>query len=196
MRKYLVGAAAAALFATPAYAQSDAGRFVGGHISIIGGAEIASAEAEDEDGEEDSQNSKGAIYGIAGGFDFGSGNGAVFGIEAEIAESTADFCEEGLCIDASRDLYVGGRVGTVIQDAALLYAKGGYTRARIELSADEDLDIDEDELDSTNLDGFRVGAGIEWNTGSPLLVKLEYRYSNYENGFSRHQGVLGVGVRF
>jgi outer membrane immunogenic protein len=29
-----------------------------------------------------------------------------------------------------------------------------------------------------------------------MFVRAEYRYSNYENDFSRHQGVIGLGVRF
>lgn len=196
MRKFYVGAAlATALLASPAYAQTDAGRFGGGHIEVIGGIDFARAEVDEEEDEEGgSTSSKGGLYGIAGGFDFASGTGLVFGVEGEISESTTDFCEAGLCIDASRDLYVGGRVGTVVQDTALLYLKGGYTRARIELTASGDEDTEE--LDSTNLDGLRVGAGVEWNTGSPILVKVEYRYSNYESDFSRHQGLIGLGIRF
>ena len=63
-----------------------------------------------------------------------------------------------------------------------------------------------------NLDGYRVGAGVEHAMGRKAYVKAEYRYSNYgdarleyANGantdnFSvdtdRHQVVIGAGVRF
>jgi outer membrane immunogenic protein len=45
-------------------------------------------------------------------------------------------------------------------------------------------------------DGLRVGAGVEQAIGRNAFVKAEYRYSNYEQGYSRHQAVGGFGFRF
>jgi len=54
----------------------------------------------------------------------------------------------------------------------------------------------------TNLDGFRVGAGLEYNISPTTYVKGEYRYSHYGDvdgydiDLDRHQLVGGVGIRF
>ena len=51
-----------------------------------------------------------------------------------------------------------------------------------------------------NLDGGRIGVGAEigiptFGLGSAAFLKTEYRYSNYEQGFEKHTGVVGVGFR-
>ena len=181
MRILIAAALATTALASPAVAQEQQpGAFQGAHIEVIGGYDLLSA-----DGEEAS----GGLYGISGGYDF-QRNNVVFGIELEAAESTGDVCEAGICLDASRDLYVGGRVGTVVSESALLYVKAGYTNARFELDPAVLGDSD------TTLDGIRGGVGIEWATGTPVVARIEYRYSNYENDLSRHQGVVGLGIRF
>jgi outer membrane immunogenic protein len=130
--------------------------------------------------------------------------GAVVGVEAEASDSTVDECVsdvtlvgDQLCADAGRDLYVGGRVGAVVSPNVLLYGKAGYTNARLSLDYDDGTvataaDFEEGE----NLDGLRVGGGVEVGLSSNVYAKTEYRYSNYEQGFDRHQVVAGLGVRF
>ena len=104
-----------------------------------------------------------------------------------------------LRLDAGRDLYVGGRVGYVISPLAMIYAKGGYTNARIESRYTAGTT---EFRDHTNLDGFRVGAGLEYNITPTAYVKGEYRYSHYGDvdGYNidldRHQLLGGVGIRF
>ena len=172
MRNLYVAAAAAALFATPAQAQDAAApAFNGGHIEIVGGFDSIH-------GGGDSQS--GLAFGLAGGYDFRTG-GAVIGIELEAAESTVS--DSG--VDAGRDLYAGVRFGGVVSERGLIYGKVGYTNARAEFGGT-----------GVNFDGIRAGAGVEWLVGSNLSVRGEYRYSNYEDGLSRHQGLLGLGFRF
>ena len=178
MRKIILAALAgtAALAATPASAQ-DAVAFSGGHIEAITGYDHIS------DGDD------GILYGIGGGYDFRTGN-VVLGIEGEVLESTAGDCVGTLCVDASRDFYIGGRVGVVAAPRVLIYGKVGYSNARVDIT-DTNLD------DHTNLDGIRAGAGVEWQfRNSPLSIRAEYRYTNYELGVERHQGTLGLAFRF
>ena len=47
-----------------------------------------------------------------------------------------------------------------------------------------------------NLDGVRVGAGAQFGIGANSYIRTEYRYSNYQDGFDRHQVVGGFGFRF
>ena len=193
MRKYLLSALLAGAFVAPAQAQ-EAAPFSGLRVEGIVGYDNVDVEGEGSDG---------VTYGAQVGYDFQSG-GAVFGVEGEVSDSTVDECVSGvdiagdeLCAQAGRDLYVGGRVGAALGRNVLAYGKAGYTNARVSLDYDDGttgttLDFEEGE----NLDGVRVGAGLEYALGPNSYAKTEYRYSNYEQGFDRHQVVAGFGFRF
>ena len=140
------------------------------------------------------------LYGIGAGYDVQM-RGAVVGVEAELSDSDNKSCfgaettvSPRICAKAARDIYVGARVGKTVGSRALVYAKAGYTNARVKLTADDG--IDRTTLARDNLDGIRLGAGAEYALFSNAYVKAEYRYSNYEQGYSRNQLVGGFGVRF
>ena len=193
MRKYLMAALLAGSVATPALAQETA-PFSGLRVEGIVGYDTTDVEDEGSDG---------VLYGAQVGYDIQSG-GAVFGIEAEASDSTVDECVsdavtagDTLCADLGRDLYVGGRVGAALGRNVLVYGKAGYTNGRVSLdyedgTAGTTADFEEGE----NLDGIRVGGGAEFAIGRNSYAKVEYRYSNYEQGFDRHQAVAGFGFRF
>jgi outer membrane immunogenic protein len=192
MRKYLLAALVAGAVATPALAQDDRPPFTGVRVEGIVGYDRADA----------NPHTNGVLYGVGAGFDFQTG-GAVLGVEGEFSDSTADRCVTGLgvagdrtCAKAGRDFYAGGRVGGVVGSNTLLYAKAGYTNARINADytgvagGPASFSLHED------LDGVRVGGGVEHAVGRNAFVKAEYRYSNYEAGAERHQAVVGFGFRF
>lgn len=193
MRKYLLAALLAGVAETPAMAQQDE-PFSGVRVEGVVGYDTTDVEGEKSDG---------VVYGSQIGYDIQSGN-AVFGIEGEATDSTVDECVQDvdiagdeLCLQAGRDLYVGGRAGVAVSPGMLLYGKAGYTNGRVAIEYDDGtagstLDFEEGE----NLDGVRVGAGAEMALSSNLYAKAEYRYSNYEQGFDRHQVVGGIGLRF
>jgi outer membrane immunogenic protein len=177
MRTIIAAALLAACSATPAFARDVAQPFSGGHVEAITGYDHVT-------GGED-----GVLYGIGAGWDFRNGN-FVVGIEGEALESTAGDCSGGICVDASRDFYIGGRVGAVVADNVLLYGKLGYSNARIEATS-------AGITAHTNVDGIRGGVGVEIAlANSPLTIRTEYRYTNYEAGGERHQGTLGLAFRF
>jgi outer membrane immunogenic protein len=193
MRKYVVAALLAASAATPAMAQ-EAAPFSGIRVEGIAGYATTDVEGEGSDG---------IAYGAGVGYDFQSG-GMVFGVEAEASDSTIDECVDAvviatdtLCVQEGRDLYVGGRIGGVVGSNTLLYVKGGYTNGRVNLDYEDGTggtaaDFEEGE----NLDGLRAGAGAEFGLGGNAFAKVEYRYSNYEQGFDKHQAIAGFGFRF
>ena len=193
MRKFLLASLLATAFAAPAMAQDDVGGpFTGPRVEgIVGWDQVKGDGAKSDD----------VMYGVAAGYDVQAG-GAVIGGEIEYTDSDNRACDRGaatvadprLCFKAGRDLYVGGRVGTVVGASTLLYAKAGYTNADAKFTANDG--VDEVTLDKTHLDGVRVGAGVEHKLGSHSYVKAEYRYSNYEQGVERHQALAGVGYRF
>ena len=189
MRNYILAALVAGTIAAPAFAQTAD---LGG-LRVEGLAGYESTDVEDEDAD-------GFAYGVGVGFDGQSGN-MVFGIEAEAMESGIDECVNDaiavgdvLCANGGRDLYVGGRVGVGVGTSSLVYLKGGYSNARIEL--DYDPAVGNTVTTSEDLDGVRVGGGVQFGLGTNLYAKAEYRYSNYEQGFDKHQGVIGLGFRF
>lgn len=216
----LFTAISAMVVATPAMAQSgEDSPFTGFRVGGVVGWDSASAGSSvDDDGNDNNDQSvEGLLYGANIGYDYDLGS-VVIGAEAEWTESTADtefemgdFEGFGFGdVSAGRDLYFGARVGAKVAPNVLLYGKGGYTNAKLNvLSNDGTTEFEED----FDLDGYRIGAGAEYALSDNMFVNLEYRYSNYSEGevdfdgtlpdsdrfnvdLDRHQVVAGVGVRF
>jgi outer membrane immunogenic protein len=193
MRKIIFAALAATTIATPAFAQdvADTGGF---RIEAIGGYESQDVEGD---------STEGVVYGLGVGYDISTGGG-LFGIEGEFSDSNSDECVanvdvtgDELCGAFGRDLYVGARFGANVGGNTVLYGKAGYTNARVKLIYDDGTVAGLDDFDEgANLDGIRVGGGLQFGLGTGSYAKVEYRYSNYESGFEKHQGVVGVGFRF
>ena len=196
MRKLILAALLTGAAATPAMAQTaDEGRFSGVRVEGIVGYDTTKDDGEGRDG---------VVYGVGAGFDVQRGN-MVFGVSGEASKSNIDECVTGvlatgdeLCVEAGRELTIGGRVGVVAGSSALVYAHAGYTNARIDVDYTPATVGGANPFDSQsgNLDGVRVGGGVELAIGSNAFAKAEYRYSNYEQGFDRHQVVGGIGLRF
>ncbi|KXU30675.1 hypothetical protein A0J57_20010 [Sphingobium sp. 22B] len=158
------------------------------------------------DGEHGSKD--GFLYGLTAGYDFDLGT-AVIGLEGEISDSTTkeretDLLEVGdaASLRAGRDLYIGARVGFPVSPTVMIYAKGGYTNARFKAKYDDGVDV---YSAGKNLDGYRVGAGVEFSVAKSF-ARVEYRYSDYgsveiddfDTGIKakRHQVAVTGGFRF
>lgn len=190
MRSFAFALLAATVAASPALAQEGA-PFTGPRVEGLVGWDRVQG---------DGARADEVTYGLAAGYDMQMGFGLV-GADVEFMDSDTRSCEGAatvadprLCAKAARDLYVGGRIGTVVGDRALLYAKLGYTNARFKLTADDG--TVEESFGSTDFDGIRAGVGAEYAVGPNSFVKAEYRYSNYEDGLARHQALGGFGFRF
>ena len=189
MSKYLITALAVstAALAAPAMAQDTDKTFSGAHVEAIGGWDRVQGEGSHDDG---------VLYGVGAGYDIRRGN-AVFGVEGEASDSTQKQNVGAVTEHASRDLYVGGRVGAVVGGNNLLYAKAGYTNARVSVDyEDGTAGTINDFAQHTNLDGVRAGVGAQIGLGTNAYLRTEYRYSNYQDGVDRHQVVGGFGFRF
>ncbi|WP_375249037.1 outer membrane protein [Sphingomonas sp.] len=202
MRKFLLAGLAAtcgAIAAQPALA--EAGAFSGPRAEVVLGYDQLNSK---EDGE--SGHKGGFGYGARLGYDLQS-SGFVYGVEVGVAgssikesESDIDVTGDRLTLKAGRDLYAGVRVGAVVTPSTLLYARAGYTNARLSL-----------EYKAPNLPavtagrnkgGFRAGAGVEHKLVGSSYVLGEYDYSTYGSftdddlKINRHQLLAGVGIRF
>jgi outer membrane immunogenic protein len=192
MRKVLIAALSATALAAPALAQ-EAAPFTGFRVEGLVGYDKLKGNGGGRDG---------IAYGAAAGYDFQIGS-AVAGIEGEYLDSDTKGCESAfltandtICANAKRDLYVGGRLGFALAPNTLLYAKGGYTNAKVRVNYTDPTTPANSFSVSDELDGVRVGAGLEQKLGPNLYAKAEYRYSNYESGIERHQVLGGLGFRF
>jgi len=192
MKKILIAALFGVTAATPALAQ-DGAPFTGPRVEGLVGYDNLKGNGASRDG---------LAYGAGVGYDFQLG-GMVAGVEGEWMDSNTDGCRNGfvtatdrICATAKRDLYVGGRIGAAVTPSTLLYAKAGYTNARVGVNYTDSATPTANFSTRDNLDGVRVGAGVEQKLGTNLYAKAEYRYSNYEQGVSRHQVVGGIGFRF
>ncbi len=226
MKKYIIAALLAGSVAAPAFAQSagDASPFTGFRLEGLAGYDTLRS-GERDDGVDTSDNNgdeslDGIAFGVGVGYDFDLG-GIVAGIEGEFTESTgeqeADERLDGINftsrVETGRDLYVGGRLGFLAGPSTLVYGKAGYTNTSVEGGFEST--GDRFEFDS-NVDGWRLGAGIEQLFGRNAYGKIEYRYSNYNNldfsddfdfddfesedfdtdiDLDRHQVMVGFGVR-
>lgn len=195
MRIVLLAAILAGIAATPAAAQDMAAEGAGPMTGIRAFGIVGYDRPRANGGSVD-----GVVYGGGVGYDYQRGN-ITAGVEAEATETSTGGCEndvlqdgDEICADFKRDLYAGFRIGRVINDIALVYAKAGYSNQRV--GASVNLPGANSVSGSTNLDGIRGGAGVEFGFGANLFAKAEYRYTNYQDGFEKHQGVAGVGFRF
>ncbi|MXO64354.1 outer membrane protein [Altericroceibacterium endophyticum] len=204
-----------AFSAVPAMAQDAQDNFSGPRIEGLVGWD-RSQPGSSVDGDSD-VGIDGFGYGVGIGYDYATPSGFVVGVEGEVTGSTASTENDTSAYDAfglgevetGRDFYAGARVGYAVTPNTLVYAKGGYTNARYNLVASDGTNEFDDHLD---LDGWRVGAGVEQALSTNTFAKLEYRYSNYEKGefdaadlgetdrfdvdSDRHQIMAGFGLRF
>lgn len=192
MKKIIIAALAATAAATPAFAQEGA-PFTGFRVEGLAGYDNLKGNGGGRDG---------VAYGLGAGYDFQLG-GAVAGVEGEWMDSNTDGCEtnfvtttDRICANGKRDLYAGARIGAAVTPSTLIYAKAGYTNARVGLNYTDSATPANNFRLGRNYDGVRVGAGVEQKLGTNLYAKAEYRYSNYEKGLARHQVLGGVGFRF
>lgn len=188
MRSFAVAGVAGLFLATAAQAASSGSRveaLVGwdkNEVSTIGG----------------DLGWDGVVYGLGFGYDFGVGSAVSLGVDLEASDSSSKVRANGGGITAQvstgRDLYAGGRVSLAVSPSANLYLKAGYTNARltgrVQSSSGSSVTY------NGNFDGVRGGGGVQFMLTEKLYVGGEYRYSNYEADYSRHQVVGTLGFRF
>lgn len=80
---------------------------------------------------------------------------------------------------------IGGRLGFLVHESALVYALGGYTQAKIKGEVDlqssnnNGFVLGTSHSDSSWEDGWFVGGGVEALLTENISLKGEYRYADY-----------------
>lgn len=111
--------------------------------------------------------------------------GATVGIDAPLLGSNrftigAEIGSDNF-FNSDRVISASARLGFVVTPRILVYGTAGYENYR--------------NL-GRNLDGVRVGGGLEFRLIGPFYSKAEYRYSDLQANTGRHQGLVGLGLRF
>ena len=204
MRKLMLAAlatSAALAAAAPAAAQTTTGQpFTGFRVEGLIGYDSLN----DRQGK-DNSSSDGVLYGAGIGYDIPAGP-VILGAEGEITGSSSDTRSNNVTVPgdqfrlgAGRDLYAGARVGYMISPVALGYVKAGYTNPKFDARY---TNAGVTNVNSQEVGGYRLGAGLEYAISPNTFVKGEYRYSHYDEldgvgiNPNRHQLLAGLGLRF
>jgi outer membrane immunogenic protein len=139
--------------------------------------------------------------GIFAGYDYKLSPRVVLGAEAGINLTDNDDLGttvggNRIAIDPERSMDLSARLGYLVDDRTLLYARGGYTNVRAETTIANATTL---RSGISNLDGWLIGAGLERSLSDSISTRLEYRYSDLSEGdgeFDRHQVLFGVAYRF
>jgi outer membrane immunogenic protein len=191
--------ASALATAAPAMAETYNGPFVGVQA---GWNEDDQSSTRTDVGRVDGSGKKdAAVVGFLAGYDYkvtphiviGAEAGMNFGIDDRFGGHTK---ETSYSINPKYSIDLTARAGYLVDDATLLYVRGGYTNARVRAwMTDGPVAHGGDE----NRDGWLVGGGVERAITSKVSARLEYRYSDLSEGhgnWDRHQVLLGAAYHF
>jgi outer membrane immunogenic protein len=109
--------------------------------------------------------------------------GAGVGLDAELYKNVIVGVEANVDnVFDRRNIGASARLGYVVADTVLVYGKVGYANWK--------------QTTTRELEGLRLGGGVEANLFRNVYGKVEYRYTDFDRGVGQHGGLVGVGVRF
>lgn len=138
----------------------------------------------------------GGRFGAFAGYNWAVGSSFIVGAEADIAYDWNEFTSGTETLKTTVQGGLRARAGYAV-DRALLYAAGGWTATQLSYK-DTGVSIDE------TLNGWTIGAGLDYALTDRIFARGEYRYNNYGstevNGvgvdFDQHLVQVGLGVTF
>ena len=201
--KHILSSVAALALATGAAGVAHAEPFNGPYVGVQGGwSQHDLGTPSTPHGDILIDDSRDAVVGGAfAGYDYKIGSNVVIGAEAGIQAGTDDSIVRDtdlarFTIDPKYSFDLTARAGYLVNDKTLVYARGGYTNARVRTSIE---DADGLLRTSSNRDGWLVGGGVERAITDNISARAEYRYADLGEGngrFDRHQALIGVVYRF
>ena len=207
----------AAAASTPAWAQDSASTFTGSRAELRIGGDVRTVGVSITDGGESAygeDDQAGITFAGEVGHDLRASGKFVVGVYgglefSSVARCSAVFGADQACLEADRTITLGARAGFQPSSHTLLYVKGGYSRTRLTFTYEggPDSPIDDQDI-ADNVEGLHLGGGVETALGSKLYTRMDYIYTDYSDGraiagdtkvaadMSRHQLLLGIGIRF
>jgi len=139
--------------------------------------------------------------GIFAGYDKTIGGRFVVGAEAGLDFASDDEVQNSVgattyTIDPKYSYDLTARMGYLVTPETLVYARGGYTNARVRTTVTNASLITSN---SSNQDGWLAGAGVERQIAPHASARVEYRYSKFSEGDGkddRHRVLAGLSYRF
>ena len=139
--------------------------------------------------------------GIYAGYDKKIKERVVIGAEAGLDFATDDEVQSSVAgtsysIDPKYSIDLTARAGFLVNPQTLVYARGGYTNARVRTT---NIEAAGSKSASSSQDGWVAGAGVERRLTDNTSARLEYRYSKFreDDGEDKRNRVLaGLSYRF
>jgi outer membrane immunogenic protein len=169
----------------------------GAYLGIFGGANWLRSSL-DDGGTLDRKGTKtGGLVGGFAGWNTQLDNNIVFGIEGDLKYDWNDKKYSGVETGTDWGGSARARLGYSF-DNALIYAAGGWTGANAKV------DSPTTGKKEKMINGWTVGAGVDYKFTESMFARAEYRYNDYgkENfggtkvDFNQHQALIGVGFKF
>lgn len=141
----------------------------------------------------------GLAYGGQLGYDLRLGN-IVLGLEGALTGRSGKDDGGSTDFGPGRTVNATARAGILVDAKGLIYARAGYSNARIETSDPDN--------SAQNRDGYLLGAGYERLISDKLSARLEYSFGDYGHAsrpgiggpvnlkYQRHAVAAGVNFRF
>ncbi len=178
-----------AVEAAPVFSWS--GAYVGAH----GGYGFGDGEFFDGVGSA-SDDFDGGRFGGFAGYNWGVGNGVILGVEGDLNYDWNKNDYGAVEVGGGLNGSVRGRVGYGM-DRALLYAAGGWTATEFSV---EGGGVE----DSATLNGWTIGAGVDYALTDRIFTRVEYRYNDFgskdilgiDTDFKQNVINVGLGVKF
>lgn len=138
----------------------------------------------------------GARFGGFAGYNWTVGSSFVVGVEADLAYDWNEFTSGTESLKTTVQGGLRARAGYAV-DRALVYAAGGWTATQLSY---EDTGVS---IDKT-LNGWTIGAGVDYAVTDRIFARGEYRYNDYSSteiegvdvDFDQHVVQVGLGVKF
>ncbi len=168
------------------------GPYLGAHTGYGWGDGDASAA-----GASASDNFDGWRIGGFAGYNWQFSSGFVAGIEGDVNyDWNKNSYPGGIDIDSGFSGSVRARAGFAF-DRALLYAAGGWTATTVSIDG---AGLDDDDM----LNGWTIGAGLDYAFTDNVFGRVEYRYNDFGHGtldgartdFNQSVVNFGLGVKF
>lgn len=148
--------------------------------------------------DDDQQSVTGGIY---AGYDRRAADRVVVGVEGGLDFANDDEIKNTVTgdkytINPKYSFDLTARAGYLVNPNTLVYARGGYTNARMKTTIDSAVATTSA---TDNRDGWLVGAGVERQFMKNASTRIEYRYSDLSEGdgnFDRHRVLAGISYRF
>lgn len=190
----LAGVALVAVGAAPSLAQSP---FDGAYVGAYTGYTDNDASAVSGTVRGDI-NREGVLYGAYAGYgqtidQFYFGGEAEIGT-ANLSGSTGRVAGVRTKLDTNESWGLTARAGYLVKDQILVYGRAGWQRTNYDITVGTGTS---QVKRGDNLDGYRLGGGVEFAVTNNILVRGEYNYINYnDTNFTENQLRLGVAYRF